>query len=103
MSGEIFRDGRLCRRWTDDQKHKAWAIVNDIAEDIDGGETRAELRQALSIYADMLYDALQDRACKKTEKLMEAVEKLAAIMTTPPASPTTPDTSSPNPSKPIQD
>ena len=70
----------LAARWTQSQRDKAWGIVNDIAEDIDNHETRAELRQALAIYADMLCDALQKRACEKTEKMMEAVNKLAELM-----------------------
>jgi hypothetical protein len=70
----------LAARWSQAQKDKAWGIVNDIAEDIDNHETRAELRQALAIYADMLCDALQKRACEKTEKMMEAVNKLAELM-----------------------
>ena len=70
----------LAARWTQSQRDKAWGIVNDIAEDIDNHETREELRQALAIYADMLCDALQKRACEKTEKMMEAVNKLAELM-----------------------
>jgi len=77
---QVRCDDGLAARWTKEQREKAWGIVNDIAEDIDNHETRAELRQALAIYADMHHDALQKRACERTDKMMEAVNKLAEIM-----------------------
>ena len=70
----------LAARWTESQRNAAYGIVNDIAEDIDNHNTRAELRQALAIYADMHHDALQKRACERTEKLMEQVNRLAELM-----------------------
>ena len=77
---QVRCDDGLAARWTKEQRDKAWGIVNDIAEDIDNHETRAELRQALAIYADMHCDALQKRACERTDKMMEAVNKLAELM-----------------------
>lgn len=77
---QVRCDDGLSARWTQDQKDKAWGIVNDIAEDIDNHETRAELRQALAIYADMHHDALQKRACERTEELTEQVNRLAELM-----------------------
>jgi hypothetical protein len=73
---------RMVLRWTPEQRERAWAIVNDIAEDIDNGESRAELRQALAIYADHLCDALQAKADERSVKMMEAIEKLDALLKT---------------------
>ena len=71
---------QLVLRWTPEQRERAWAIVNDIAEDIDNGESRAVLRQALAIYADLLCDALQARACERTKALVDAMKELAETM-----------------------
>jgi hypothetical protein len=38
-------------------RERADTIVNDIAEGIDNKESRAELRQALIMYSDLLMDA----------------------------------------------
>lgn len=69
----------MSERWTNEQKEKAMSIVNDIAEDIDNHETKAELRQALAIYADMLCDALQSKAELKTDLLIRELEKLSKL------------------------
>lgn len=53
--------GKLSDRWHKTDIERAASIVNDIAEEIDNRETRAELRQALAIYADLLYDEVQKR------------------------------------------
>lgn len=71
---------RMVLRWTPEQREKAHAIVNDIAEDIDNKETRQELRQALAIYADMLCDALQQRSDDKLDRLADGLHKLALAM-----------------------
>ena len=70
----------LVLRWTPEQRDQAMGIVNDIAEDIDNGETREELRQALAIYADMLCDTLQNRAAQNSDALLDAMKKLITIM-----------------------
>lgn len=51
----------LAARWTDAQIEAAHSLVNDIAEDIDNGETRETQRQIIAILADMLYDAHEAR------------------------------------------
>ena len=47
----------LASRWTPAQIEFANKLVNDIAEEIDNGESRENQRQAIAILADMLYDA----------------------------------------------
>lgn len=68
------KSDKLADRWTQLQKDKACGIVNDIAEDIDNKETRAELRQALAIYADMLHDAIQEQFSEKDRKLIKKLD-----------------------------
>jgi hypothetical protein len=72
-------------RWTPEQRDKAMGIVNDIAEDIDSGETRKELREALAIYADMLCDTLQNRAAQKSDALLEEMKRLITLLDNNPA------------------
>ena len=74
---------RMVLRWTPEQRVRAWGIVNDIAEDIDNGETRDELRQALAIYADHLCDALQTKADKRTDEMLKAMTRLEELMKLP--------------------
>lgn len=45
------------RGWTKKQVARAEGIVNDIAEQVDGGEDRRILREALAIYADKVMEA----------------------------------------------
>ena len=66
----------LASRWCDAAKERAYAIVNDIAEDIDNGESREELRQALAIYADLLWDAHQTRRDKLMDETLAALQRL---------------------------
>ena len=54
----------------------ARTIVNDIAEDIDNGETREQLREALAIYADFLWDSYQSSQDSLMGKTLVALEKL---------------------------
>lgn len=68
--------GRLVLRWKPEQIDEAAGIVNDIAEEIDNGETRKQLRQALAIYADMLYDALQAKAQARDVAVIAELEKI---------------------------
>lgn len=70
----------LVLRWTPEQRERARSIVNDIAEDIDNHESRRELRQALAIYADMLYDALQYIALNKSDELYGNIKKLTDLL-----------------------
>ena len=70
----------MVSRWTPAQQESAMGIVNDIAEDIDNGETRKELRQSLSIYADMLCDALQSKADKNMVELSKSLDRLETLM-----------------------
>jgi hypothetical protein len=70
----------MVSRWTPAQQEAAMSIVNDIAEDIDNGETRQELRQALAIYADMLCDALQSKADEKMVELSKSLDRLETLM-----------------------
>lgn len=51
----------LAARWNDAQIEVANSLVNDIAEDIDNGETRETQRQVIATLADMLYDAHEAR------------------------------------------
>ncbi len=46
----------LVLRWTEEQRERAYKISNDISEDEDHRETRAELRMAVAIYADHACD-----------------------------------------------
>lgn len=73
----------LVLRWTVEQREQACAIVNDIAEDIDNHESRRELRQALAIYADMLYDEQQQKMEKGTAKLLADLKTLANKLNQP--------------------
>lgn len=63
-------------RWTKEQQEAAHSIVNDIAEFIDNRETRAELRQALAIYADLLSDERCRLSSMRSDKLLMAVNRL---------------------------
>lgn len=69
----------LSSRWTEDQIDRARCIVNDIAEDMDNRESRKELRQALAIYADMLWDANVALSDKRASETMILANKLAEI------------------------
>lgn len=74
----------LAARWSPEQIDKAVCIVNDIHEDIDNRETRAELRQALAIYADMLHDSFQGWVDKQRRKehreLMRKMDKVCRML-----------------------
>lgn len=65
------RINMLADKWTEEEKEKAESIVNDTAEEIDNGESREELRKALRIYADLLYDAGVRQANERIERIME--------------------------------
>lgn len=70
----------LAKRWTVEQKNRALQIVNDIAEDIDNHESRAELRQALAIYADMFCDVSMWRQEERDKVLVANLTKLDALI-----------------------
>lgn len=63
-------DGPMASRWTEAQKEFAYKVVNDIAEDVDCFESREELRMALNIYADLLWDANVELRDMKDRKLL---------------------------------
>lgn len=67
---------RLASRWSELQIAKAMSVVNDIAEEIDEGESRAELREALAIYADLLCDCRNDRTENLLTRTLATLEKL---------------------------
>lgn len=69
-------DDSLSSRWTPEQKERARDIVNDIAEDIDNGESREVLREALAIYADFLWDSHQFKGDTLLEKTLVALQAL---------------------------
>ena len=69
-------DDALSSRWTPEQKERARDIVNDIAEDIDNGESREVLREALAIYADFLWDSHQFKGDTLLEKTLVALQAL---------------------------
>lgn len=66
----------LASRWTEQQKERARNIVNDIAEDIDNGESREVLREALAIYADFLWDSHRFKEDTLLEKTLVALQAL---------------------------
>ena len=68
----------LVLRWSPAQIERAASIVNDITENIDNGEGRAELRQALACYADQLMWLREEREATRTDKLIAEMEKLNA-------------------------
>lgn len=99
------RDGRvrsseLVRRFSDKQADLAAKISNDIAEDIDCGESRKTLRMAVAYFADVACVESQRRAeaestvviFKSAKALMDVVmppnEKLCDGSMPPMANPT---------------
>lgn len=69
----------LASRWTEAQIEDAARIVNDIAEDMDNPrDTRKKLRQALAIYADLLWDANVALSDKRASETMILAERLSA-------------------------
>jgi hypothetical protein len=66
------RDGRvrssdLVRRFTDKQAELAAKISNDIAEDIDCGESRKSLRMAVAYFAAVASVEAQGRAAAESK------------------------------------
>lgn len=72
---------RLVSRWTRYQQERADQIVNDIAEDIDNGESRIELRRALAIYADLLFDARTELGMRELHRISGLCKELEAAIT----------------------
>lgn len=66
--GAAVRCTDLVRRFTDKQAELAAKISNDIAEDIDCGESRKSLRMAVAYFADV--------ACVEAERRAAAESKL---------------------------
>lgn len=60
---------RLSLRHSTQEVEKALSISNDISEDIDNHETRAVLRQAICVFADMLSDECQEHSAFRVEVL----------------------------------
>jgi hypothetical protein len=72
--------GGLASRWTEAQIEDARRIVNDIAEDMENPrDTKKKLRQALAIYADLLWDANVTRSNKESERLFAALRRIEAF------------------------
>lgn len=66
------------KRYSKAQENRAEGIVNDIAEGIDRGESRAVLRESLSVYADKLTEAgIREQRLKdaKMEEFRVALEE----------------------------
>ena len=61
--------GPMVERFSQKQQELAAKISNDIAEDIDGGETRKQLRMAVAYWADMANVGAQ-QAADAMHKLM---------------------------------
>ena len=66
----------LAARWSDAQIESADKIVNDIAEDIDCGQSRAMHRRAIAILADRLYEAHAARTSALHEILLLLLERM---------------------------
>lgn len=49
-----IKSGPLVKRFTKVQAERAAEIANDIAENIDNGESRAELRMTVALTTDLL-------------------------------------------------
>ena len=67
--GAAVRCTDLVRRFTDKQAELAAKISNDIAEDIDCGESRKTLRMVVAYFADV--------ACVESQRRADAESKLA--------------------------
>lgn len=76
----------LVLRWTPEQIENAHRIVNDIAEDIDGKDTYAELRTSLAIYADLLSDERERRNTINSDEMLDHVKRISAHLETQNAS-----------------
>jgi hypothetical protein len=61
------RSSELVRRFTDKQAQCAAKISNDIAEDIDCGESRRTLRMAVAYFADVACVEAQRRAAAESK------------------------------------
>lgn len=66
----------MSKRWTESQIEDALRIVNDIAENIDNGESRKEMRQALAIYADLLHDKHHEANDERMGRILFLLEQL---------------------------
>jgi hypothetical protein len=75
---KMNRDGPMHKRWSEAQIEKARRIVNDIAEFIDNGHSRHDLRMALAIYADMLWDSNAELQSLKSATLLERLQQIIA-------------------------
>jgi hypothetical protein len=65
------------------QRERAFAIANDIAEGMDNGESRDELRLALAVFADELQLIHRREADKRLVRLEESVAKLSQLLDRP--------------------
>ena len=61
--------GPMVERFSQEQQELAAKISNDIAENIDGGETRKQLRMAVAYWADMA-NVWAQQASNDRHKLM---------------------------------
>lgn len=79
---------RRCRvrRFTDKQAELAAKISNDIAEDIDCGESRETLRMAVSYFADVACVESQRRAAaESTVAIFKSAKALMDVVLLPPS------------------
>lgn len=74
----------MIERWTESQIEDAHRIVNDIAEDVENPrDTKKKLRQALAIYADLLWESEQQTFRRGDAKIIQAIETLQEAMKKP--------------------
>lgn len=64
--GAAVRSSELVRRFSDKQAELAAKISNDIAENIDCGESRKTLRMAVAYFADVACVEAQRRAAAES-------------------------------------
>lgn len=64
------RETGLVVRFTQKQRRLAEQISNDIAEDIDNGESREQLRMAVAYWADVAAVNAMERSSLKTQLLL---------------------------------
>lgn len=66
----------LSDRWTPAQKELAYKVSNDISEDIDCKESRAQLRQCVAVYADLYFDLVTQREATASTELLRELKKI---------------------------
>lgn len=84
MSDATQGSSGLVSRFTDKQAELAMKISNDIAEDIDCGESRKTLRMALSYWADVACVEAQRRAAAESAVATFKIAKSIMDVVLPP-------------------